>query len=369
MKIRYSIIGMVSVMIMSINIIAEDIFTGNIRLGYQQHETSDEIQNASALAVMLHAQSPSYYGVEIGGTLHSSSGNTQTDFQGVPFFDVNNENYAIISEAYLKGSFMQTQVIVGRQSLETPFADSDDIGMIPNTFEAITLVNNTIKDTSIFLAQVQKMSGVDSPYPSQFTSLNDDNGVQILGLTYRGIRDTSLAGWFYNIQGEGSIGYIEASYEKEDTLYSYAGMAQYVLQNYDVGEDSRVYGVSASFGIKKIGLTSTLSYNKTQGREAENFFGGGAFVTNAEHNTLKESGIDGNTILLTLAWEASSIRVEGLSFVMNIDGHHGKRKDFNEYDFSIDYAYSDSMHLTAIYSDVNDVESFQNLRIFVNYSF
>ena len=371
-------IGLVFLMIMSINVYADTLedaignskFDGNIRVGYQNHKTQGEIKNEVATGVRLHVETASYFGVQVGATLFSSFGNGEEGFEGVPFFDENNNDYAIIGEAYLKGTFSNTTFILGRQTIDTPFADSDDIGMVPNTFEAYTLINKDIKDTTIFISQVQKMSGVDSEAPSTFTSLNGSDGVQILGLTYEGIDHTALAGWFYNMSGEGTITYLEATYENETENYTYGGVAQYVLQDYDVGEDSTIYGVAASFGVKSVGLTATVSYNKTEGRAAENFFGGGPFVTNAEHNTLKEAGLNGNIILYTLEWDASVAGAKGLTLLVNIDAHHGDNYYAREYDVVAEYSYSDRMNITAIYSNIDDRdESFKNLRIFANYSF
>jgi hypothetical protein len=371
-------VGLILLMIMSINVYADTLsealghsqFDGNIRVGYQNHETQGETKNEVAIGVRLHVETATYYGLQLGTTLFSSYGNGEEGFEGVPFFDENNNDYAIIAEAYLKGTFSNTTLILGRQTIDTPFADSDDIGMVPNTFEAYTLINKDIKDTTIFISQVQKMSGVDSESPSQFTSLNGSKGVQVLGLTYEGIDHTALAGWFYNISGEGKISYLEATYENETDAYTYGGVVQYVLQDYERGEDSTIYGVAASFGVKSVGLTTTVSYNNTHGRAAENFFGGGPFVTNAEHNTLKEAGFDGNIILYTLEWDASVVGVEDLMLRVNIDAHHGEQYYAREYDIVAEYSYSDTMNISAVYSNIDDRdESFKNLRVFANYSF
>jgi len=371
-------IGLVFLMIMSINVFGDTLsdalsktkYEGNIRLGYQNHETQNDTGREGAVGVKLHFETASYYGVQVGATLFTSQGNGKEGFEGVPFFDENNENYAILGEAYLKGTFANTALILGRQSFDTPFADSDDIGMVPNTFEAFTIVNKDIKDTTLFFSQVQKWSGVDSDTPSRFTDVNGDEGMQILGVTYEGLNKTTLAGWFYNLEDEVKISYLEANYENETDRFTYGATVQYAYQDYDNGESSTIYGAAASFGVKKAGFTAILSYNQTKGIAAENFFGGGPFVTNAEHNTLKEAGPDGNTILYTLEWDASVIGAEGLLLRANIDAHHGSQHCANEYDLGIEYAYSDTVNVSAIYSDVeNEDLSFKNLRIFANYHF
>ena len=148
------------------------------------------------------------------------------------------------------------------------------------------------------------------------------------------------------------------------------GILQYAYQDYEDSESSTIYGAALFFGLKKIGLTTTIAYNRTNGAEADNFFGGGPFVTSAEHNTLKEAGPDGNILLYTLKWDASIAGMEGLTLVVNIDGHHDDLYHAKEYDVGMEYSYSDSLYFSAVYSDINDKEeSYRNLRIFANYSF
>ena len=368
------IIGLVSLMIITVETYADTLsealsntnYEGNVRLGYQSHKT-DHTRDEIALGLKLHLETAAYHGVQAGATLFASQGNGKEGFEGVPFFDENNDNYAILGEAYLKGRFSNTTLILGRQSFDTPFADSDDIGMVPNTFEAFTLLNRDMKDTTIFLAQVQKWSGVDSEAPSRFTKLNDDKGMQVLGVTYEGIDKTTLAGWFYHLENEVKISYLEANYEDETDSFRYGAALQFAYQEYDRGESSTVYGAAVSLGVKKAGVTTTVAYNKTDGIAADNFFGGGPYFTNAEHNTLREAGPNGDIILYTVEWDASVVKVQGITFITNIDMH---QDDSREYDIGMQYAYNDRVNLSAIFSDVEKGDdAFQNLRIFVNYSF
>ncbi len=284
--------------------------------------------------------------------------------------ETNYEDYAILGEAYLKGTFSDTTVVLGRQSFDTPFADSDDIGMVPNTFEALTLLDTSLKDTTIFLSQLQKWSGVDSEAPGRFSNTHGNDGMQIVGITYEGMNKTILSGWFYHLKDEVKISYLEANYEDESDRFTYGAAIQYAFQVYDKAENSTIYGVAASFGIKKAGITTTIAYNKVNGRAADNFFGGGPFFTNAEHNTLREEGPDGKTILYTISWDASTAGAEGLNFIANIDAHKGKQNHAREYDLGMQYEYNDRANVSAIFSDVENGDlSFQNLRMFVNYSF
>lgn len=344
---------------------------GMVRVGYQGYESEDDRYTEFALGVKLHVETAPYYGLQVGATLFTSQGNGEEGVEyPIAFFDENNEDYAILGEAYLKGTFSQTTLVLGRQSFDTPFADSDDIGMVPNTFEALTLLNTSFKDTTIFLSQVQKWAGVDSETPGTFSDVNGNDGMQIVGMTYEGVSKTTLSGWFYHLKDEVKISYLEANYEDETDRFTYSAAIQYAFQEYDNAENSTIYGAAASFGVKKIGLTTIIAYNKVNGSAADNFFGGGPFFTNAEHNTLREEGPDGKTILYTLSWDAFTVGAEGLNFIANIDAHTGEQDHAREYDLGMSYEYSDALNFSAIYADVKNGDlSFKDMRMFVNYSF
>ncbi|MFK5976205.1 MAG: OprD family outer membrane porin [Sulfurovum sp.] len=362
------------ILIMTINIKAEEsngwIIDGNLRVGYQNHTQDNKTLSETALGVNISIKTPIYKGFGLGATLSSTLGNGEKGFDGVAFFDENNQDYATIREAYINYSLGETLITLGRQTIDTPYADSDDIGMIPNSFEALTIVNQDIADTTITLAHLQKWSGVDSDIQSKFTELNGNKGMQVLGIEYEGITDTKLSGWFYNLSNEMTISYIEAEYSHATTSFDYGLNLQYTYQDYDNGDTSTIYGIATSISSKDTGLTATIAYNKTKGVEANNLFGGGPFYTNAEHNTLKEAGIDGDMILYTIEWDASVVGIEELSMKLNIDTHKGEGYDAREYDVGFDYQYSKDISLGAVYSNIDDrAESFQNLRVFFNYGF
>jgi len=92
-------------------------------------------------------------------------------YHGIPFLSSENDSYSILGEAYVEFKKDKTIFKLGRQELETPYANTDDIGMIPNTFEAYIVRNNSIKDTTLIFGQVQKWAGVDSSL-EKFSKIN-----------------------------------------------------------------------------------------------------------------------------------------------------------------------------------------------------
>ena len=340
---------------------------GYMRLGYQRNNNNQDL----ALGGKLHIETNTWNNLSAGASFYTTNSIKKHEGTGVAFFDANNHSYTILGEAYVEGTWDNTTIKMGRQEISTPFADTDDVGMVPNTFEAIVLINTDIANTTLFLAQLQRWSGVDSDNPDTFTKLNNNNGVQVLGIHYDGFTNTTLSGWYYHIQDTVKVGYLEANYEVQNDAFSYALAAQYSLQDYDDNTQSTIYGLTASFGLKNSGITASIAYNNINGKAADNFFGGGPYFTNAEHHTLSEAGKEGESVLYGLAWDVSSIGIDGLILSANFDTHTNTTYgDTKEYDIVVSYDYSDILNFTAIYSDIDDErDAFTNLRVFVNYSF
>ena len=343
------------------------MLNGYMRLGYQRNNNNQDL----ALGGKLHIETNTWNNLSAGASFYTTNSIKKHEGTGVAFFDANNNSYTILGEAYVQGTWDNTTIKMGRQEINTPFADTDDVGMVPNTFESIVLINTDIANTTLFLAQLQRWSGVDSDNPDTFTKLNNNNGVQVLGIHYEGFTNTTLSGWYYHIQDTVKVGYLEANYEVQNDTFSYALGAQYSLQDYDDNTKSTIYGLTASFGLKNSGITASIAYNNIDGKAADNFFGGGPYFTNAEHHTLSEAGKEGESVLYGLEWDVSSISIDGLILSANFDTHTNTTYgDTKEYDIVVSYDYSDILNFTAIYSDIDDErDAFTNLRVFVNYSF
>lgn len=113
------------------------------------------------------------------------------------------DDIAVLGQAYLRYSGIEkSEVKVGRQLVETFFTKSNDIAMIPNTFDAAVFSTNVLPKTSLTLAYIteQKTRGQsnansvlmygDSNYSSSLNpawSTNDDNAMH-KGLTYTALK-------------------------------------------------------------------------------------------------------------------------------------------------------------------------------------
>lgn len=64
-------------------------------------------------------------------------------------FDEEGKSYAYVGEAYIDYTTDNFTFRIGRQQLDTPFADTDDIRMNPNTFEAAVVTYSGIDATTL----------------------------------------------------------------------------------------------------------------------------------------------------------------------------------------------------------------------------
>ena len=90
----------------------------------------------------------------------------------INFFSSQNSSYTIMQEAYLNYSLDDTNLKVGRVILDTPFADSDDIGMVANSFEAISLDRKLYKSLELDLLYIRSISGIDANKPQEFNKID-----------------------------------------------------------------------------------------------------------------------------------------------------------------------------------------------------
>ncbi len=342
-------------------------YDGNLRVGFQ-HQDEGEL----SIGGKLHMQTAPVNGISFGTSFYTTQGVDEKHNDGVAFFSADKHSYSILGEAYLQAEIQNTLIKVGRQELDTPYADTDDIGMIPNTFEALIVVNNDIQDTTIVLAHLQKMSGVDAEIPEKFNKLNDSDGVQTVGITYEGVEDLIFQGWFYNASDFVKLTYLEADWIGSLGGFGVGVAGQYTIQDYDNGNEVSVYGVNLTLGLEEQGLTFYTAYNKadsTNGQVAENFFGGGPFFINCEHITMADIGGDSDAYRVGLEVDGANYGFDGLG--MGLSYFEGE--DLEEIDIVASYAVSEQLSFDLIYGDATDnadgSESFTNTRIFINYRF
>ncbi len=351
---------------------------GYLRGGYQYHNLkNDKTHLDYAVGGKLHMETAAISGISGGVSFYNSNSISNDDNSGlVTFRGSNDTSYSILGEAYLKANFGNTMIKIGRQEIETPFAQLDDIGMIPNTFEAAILVNKDIKDTTIFVGNIQKMAGVDAKVVDKFTKINDNKNMQAIGIYYEGIKDISLSGWYYRLKDAeiDNIAYLEADYEGTSNGFGYGFGVQYSQQTYNVGKTANIFGTTVSATLENVGLTLAAAYTRVKGNAATSGFGGGPFFTNSEYLIIDNAGVDGKATWYGAEWNANLIGAKGLSFGLgqfSLEAKTGIKS--TETDFIANYEIGDNIEINMIYSDIDGSnvgeDNVKHLRIFANYHF
>lgn len=354
------------------NTLLEEV-DGYLRFGYQNGADGAE---DIALGGKLHLQTGEWQGIVAGISVYTTNPIGSHDGAGMVFFDADHNAYSTLGEAYLKLNYGKNRLKVGRQEIDTPYADTDDNGMIPNRFEAAVFTNNDIDDLTITLAYLTKMAGVDAEVPETFTDIGMNEGIPAVGISYESNENVAMQGWVYNIKdrmGDRVFTYTDIVYNGSMEEYmKYEISGQYTTQE-AIDGDATIYGISGALNMIPIGLTLSTAYNKVEGSAASNGFGGGPFFTSSEHLTLIEGGEDAKAVYLSVEFDAGRLGMEGLTLLgsyLKMDS--AANTSAKETDWVANYAPNDQWSFDIFFSDIDDNingDTYQNTRFFVNYMF
>ncbi len=106
-----------------------------------------------------------YQGFRIKGAWYATSdlGLRQNDpgRTDAYMFDLDKNPYSMLGEMQISATHGKTRLIAGRQEFFSPMINTYDYRIIPNLFEAFTLINRDLPETTLTLSYVRKMSGLD----------------------------------------------------------------------------------------------------------------------------------------------------------------------------------------------------------------
>ncbi len=343
-------LSLVAATLLSTSIFAIETFenletSGQIRIGYV-NDTNNNTTNA--IGATLGVKSKPINGFNFGTTLYTTNAiGGKNDATGFTLLDENQDNYTIFGEAYLEANRGNTIVKVGRQLIDTPYLNSDDIGMVPNTYNGIVFINKTLENTTLSFMSLDKWSGIDSLTPSKFSNLQADNSsVNIFAIEYNVSENISLQAWQYDLS-DVNYNYYEIQYESD--LFNLA--SQYTTQ----GNGNKAIGFALDKTINN--FTFNTAYNKVTGT-VSNGYGGGPFFTSSEDHTVADT-IDQKSFLIGVEYSYD------LYTVAVTHAHFDKGE--NELDYTLSYSISDDIVFDLVYHDMNT--DGKMTRAYLNYSF
>jgi hypothetical protein len=334
---------------------AEEGVFGNLRLGFIHAEDEvGEETDGSAIGGKLGYISPTWNGMSAGATFYTT-GELFDDENG-DFFSSENGSYSILGEAYVQGKYNNTLLRIGRFELDTPHADTDDVRMVPNTFQGLLLSNIDIPGATLYFTHLNKWAGVDADIPERFRDMNGDDGINAVGAVYEGIEQLVLQGWYYQGSDFAKLLYLEAIYENDTFNVGLQFGSQSDDTSDESGPDGDVWGITGSYTLAD--FTFTVAINDVSGT-VSNGFGGGPYYTSADDHTI--DGVeDQEATAVGLEYGVAEMLAVG---VLHVDFDQGA----NETDYYALYDINDQLGLELIYTDMHEDGDF--VRLMANYGF
>jgi hypothetical protein len=328
---------------------------GNLRLGFiHAEDETDEETDGSAIGGKLGYISPAWHGLSAGATFYTT-GELFDDENG-DFFSSENGSYSILGEAYGQGVHGNTTLRIGRFELDTPHADTDDIRMVPNTFQGLLLSNSDITGTTLHLTHLDKWAGVDTDIPEEFQELNGDDGITAIGVVYEGIDMLAVQGWYYLGRDFAKLLYLEALHESDNFTAGLQFGSQSDETDDESGPDGDLWGITGGYTLYDI--TISAAYNDVSGT-VTNGFGGGPYFTSADDHTI--NGVEDQEAT-ALGVEYGGIEALTLG-VLHVDFEEGA----NETDYYASYNVNEQLGVELIYTDMHEDGDF--VRLMANYGF
>ena len=345
---------------------------GQIRLGYIDTNKASAVDtSAAAIGGQLKFETATFNGVSLGAaayTSHSIRGLSGDQAQGK--FDDSlsstEKSYTEMAEAYVNLNYNGFNFRAGRQVLDTPLADGDDIRMTPNTFEAY-VASYTIEDLGLTLigANVQRWQGVDSGYANVVNNSWDETGVDGTWMAAALYANDSieLGAWYYDVTKTAKAVYVDATGNID--LGSGANLTlavQYLTESESndasgapTGIDGSISGVMAE--ASHLGLTIGLAYDRVSvdsGKSIFQGFGGGSSFTNMDTMTagaLHDGTYqDGSSVVGSVSYDVMGANVFAKYGDFKADAvGTGSKAHVTELDLGVEYEYNDGDVDFALY--------------------
>ena len=289
------------------------------------------------------------------------------------FFDANNDSFAYLGEAYVNYAFSNGSVRIGRQQLDNPFINTDDIRMLPNTFNATWLNLELSKSVKLQAGVVKTWAGIDSGDDKDKFKDASGDGVTALGINYTHSDALAAQAWMYDFDENYSLLYADVTYGVGDLELA----AQYASFDEDnaSGVDGSAMGISAAYATGPWTFTVAMnSASNDAGKAVDLGLGGGNFFTSMDEMTI--GGLnEAEATLVAVDYAVND--AFGISLAVgHFEDDNAATADIDETDIVLGYAASDKLDIEFIHADVENSAApadtgtnFTRQLVRVNYNF
>ncbi|EIF50630.1 hypothetical protein [Sulfurovum sp. AR] len=355
-------------------------FSGNAVVYYQSNDynTSDVFDQESSLAtagIELRATNSDVFagigaGVAVNGVSTLNLENFMVDgvMQGAGNNVAGNDVDDItdggwISEAYLTYGFGNTGIKAGRQTLPkalSPFAHSENWNVFKNTYDAVTVVNTDITDTTLVYAFVYgaNQNGYGTNM-SDFNHVNNDKtaGVHMLTAQNKSFEGLTLTGTWYH-----GADHLQTETEDMDILW---GDARFTVAGVNVAlqggsvmgdaiavnpEDTTAFGAQAGYDFGMI--NASVAYSTVNDGDLGVFNIGGQQTVLYTQMIINEGAIASDN-------DTWVVRADMDALGGNFAAAYGMTSDNSA--ANLDYNEFDLTYTTNVFENVNIAASYVNM--------
>ncbi len=277
---------------------------------------------------------------------------------------------AFFNVANLTATFGDTTIVAGRQLLSTPMVQTYDWLLSLESFEAYTVVNNSIKNVTLTGAYITKYRSINSG-DNYIDLTNIDKGHNwALGGAYDD-KTYKANAWFYNVDAGAAAGskvdkYNQVYIDGGTTLSNIEIDAQYAHTNFNTSKDSDLFGIKAITKVADVNLMA--AYNYASGNKVGYIGIDSLYTTSWNFYTPNNEGsavkVQADTTIAGVTATASYAYYEHKEDVVNNDKGH-------EFDFILAYPVTKSIHLDLIYAntDYGVGTGINSVEVFASYKF
>jgi len=311
------------------------------------------------------------------------------------FFDVNSASFVYLGEASLDYNSEMFQTKIGRVRVDTPYANSDDVRMAPNTFQGAWANIEYTPTLKTQLLYFDKWAGSDSQDEATSASQNDfknlvaqeNFGMFGASLTYEYAQNSQMSFWYNYIDGMAAIAYAEivGIYFVNDDFHM-----DYGVQFSDISEldnsnvDGDVLGAMAIMHYKGafFGGAYNASYSD-KGEAVTDGFGGGPYYTSLDEATISAISESAASLGTSQTNNAEAFRIgagyefdnnalKGLVFELVYGELYTQNVKIKEKDVVLTYDITDKWYGEFIYTNYDSSynhDTFNRALVRIDYSF
>jgi len=352
--------------------------SGQLKLMYAEASEPGDAY-ATAIGGIIKYELAEYRGFNAGAAVYTSYDIPFASGEGIKRnTEMSSDlgNHTEISEAYLNYRYNDFNFRAGRQVLNTPLADTDDVRMIQNTFEAYVATYN-LQGFELMAGNIQTWHGTDAGLELGWSKTGKE-GTNFGGVAYA--NGIEFDAWYYNITGKTDAAYFDIGieYELTDKVLLHT-MVQYLTQSEldNSAIEASIYG--ALFEVVAYDIGVNVAVNKSEKKAAkESFsgFGGGALFTSLDTMTIDEITLDRDAFSYVLGVVYSYDDFGLLYAYGDFDGAEnssGDRAHIVEQNIGASYDFNSEFVVGAIYVVQDDkIDSSNNwtrLQVMLNYNF